>query len=308
MKIRSMNTKYYEAEPDAIGGEIASAPPPEVSTDDTPPETPPAEPANKSDWRADMAGGDEGLAKRLARYTSPADVGKAFNDAQNKIRAGAEAEPLAEDATDEQIAAYRDENGIPPEPKDYLENLPDGLVIGDDDMEVMGLFTDYLHQNNYKIEEAQQLIGFYNETKDAEMAAHAESDQLSSQEADERYRDEWGNDYTANKNLINTFIEKELGENAADFLNGRDANGLPIMNNPAVLGWTLSLARELSSVSTIVGGPGQTPDTMAARKDTIEGLMGDKTSAYWKGDKADKMQEEYRSILAAENRQKERNR
>jgi len=70
----------------------------------------------RDDWRQQMAGEDAKALKQLERYNSPADVATALRAAQLKISSGELKSTLPGGATEQQVAAWRAENGIPTEP------------------------------------------------------------------------------------------------------------------------------------------------------------------------------------------------
>ena len=71
------------------------------------------------DWRTRLAGGDEKELKRLSRFASEADVYKAYRELEKKKSSGELKQALSKDATPEQIAEWRKENGIPETPDKY---------------------------------------------------------------------------------------------------------------------------------------------------------------------------------------------
>ena len=296
--MKYMNQRYYEANPDNIGGETGSAA--EAPVEES------SEAPAESNWRSEWSGGDEAVAKQLERYSTPNDAAKALVDAKARIREGNLAQPLPEDATEDDLARYREEHGIPAEASGYLENLPEGLVIGEETMPIFESLAEHLHGKNASPEMVHGIAEWYNGVEEEIHAQRRQDDMDSSSAAEDMFREEWGADYRANVNIVKNFITSELGEQADELLAGRDANGEPLMNNPAVVNWVLKTAREMAPMSTIVGGQGN--QINAGRKDEIEALMGDKNSAYWKGDKADAMQEELRKIYEAEAKAAERQR
>jgi len=84
-----------------------------------------------TDWRQTIAGEDEKFKSQLDRFKSPAEFGNAFREAQQKIRSGQFKDPLPADADEKSIQAYREQHGIPGSSEGYLENLPEGLVVGE---------------------------------------------------------------------------------------------------------------------------------------------------------------------------------
>src|SRR3954471_3943718 len=72
------------------------------------------------DWRAAMAGDDKDAMKRLARFTDPGQVFKSLRSLEAKMSAGELKKPLAENATPEEKATWRKENGLPEKAETYV--------------------------------------------------------------------------------------------------------------------------------------------------------------------------------------------
>lgn len=117
---------------------------------------------DNKNWRDDFAGDDDKFKSTLERFSTPAEMGTAYREAQGLIRSGSAKAPPAEGATDEDIAAFRAANGIPAEASGYMDNLPDGLVIGEADREIMGDFMGVLHGMNVDPKVGHAVIDWYN--------------------------------------------------------------------------------------------------------------------------------------------------
>ena len=140
------------------------------------------------DWRADLAGDDGKFLTTLQRFSEPADMGKSYRESQEMIRSGKLKELPGEESTDEDIAAYREANGIPAEAAGYLENLPEGVVIGEEDKEIFEDFMGVLHGQHVAPGVAHSVIGWYNEFAEKEQEAQRELDGTQSQEANDQLR------------------------------------------------------------------------------------------------------------------------
>lgn len=205
-----------------------------------------------ANWRDGFAGDDDKFKSTLERFNTPLDMGSAYREAQNTIRSGKFREPLADDANDDDIKAYREANGIPLEAKGYMENLPEGLVVGEEDQEVMGDFMGVLHGMNVDPKVGHEIIKWYNGFAQSEQDSQAEMDADQHQETEDALRTEWGADYRANINLAGAFLESNFGAEAKEqFMNGRYQDGRGFMNDPAVLQVLAGLQRKLDPVTQI---------------------------------------------------------
>ena len=252
------------------------------------------------DWRDGIAGDDDKFKSTLTRFADPGAFGNAFREAQQKIRSGQLKPELPEDATEEQVAEFRTTNNIPQEAAGYLEDLPDGLVIGEDDKDLMIDFLGALHGVNADPAVAHAAIGWYNKFEESQQDAIAKLDAEQSREATDALRDPedgWGKDYRENMNLIKGLMSNFMGEEASEQLtNGRYQDGRGFFNDVSVLKGLANLARQVNDVAPLID---HDPERLQSLHDEIadlEGMMGDKRSEYWKGPKADGNQARLRDL------------
>jgi hypothetical protein len=258
------------------------------------------------DWaaiRTRIANGDEKLEKRLARYTSVDSMAEALIAAQNKIASGGLKAPLAEDATPEQLAEWRAENGIPSAPEEYDTTLPDGLVIGAEDQPIVDDYLKAAHEANLTPAQVKNNLAWYFAKQEQQIEERARLDAEALTKGEETLREVWGSEAKLNKGLINGLIAT-APEGVADLLLGaRLGDGTPLGSHPNTLRWLADLARKVNPVATVVPGSGE--NAAAAIESELAGLekkMGDKNSDYWKGPLADKNQSRYRDLVSAKQR------
>lgn len=248
-------------------------------------------------WRETYAADDPKLLARLQRYQSPKAALDALVAAQNRISSGELKAPLGANATPEEVAAFRTQNGIPEKPEGYLEKLPDGLVIGDADKPMFESFAKGLHDLNADPKIAQYAVKWYNEFQEQQGTKLAEGDATARQTTEDELRAEWGNDYRANINHITGFLS-QAPKGVADLVtNARSADGKAILNDPNVMRWFAQIAREANPVGIIVpntgGNAGETIDSEIAK---IEKVMRDDRTSY---NKDEKMQGRLRDLYDA---------
>lgn len=288
---------------------------PVVTTTDptpTPAPTTPAEPTPSApvaptdttppgDWaslRTQFAKGDEKLEKRLARYSSVEAALDALVAAQNKISSGVVKTPLPENATPEQVKEWRTENGIPTTVDDYDIKLSNGMLIGEDDKPYAEAFLNQALEAGLKSEQANKVLDWYFQDREAQMADLKQADAVSAQKAAEEMRKEWGTEYKLNFNLINGMLETAPEGVKDQVLGARLANGTPLGSDPAVLRWLATTARELNPTATVVPTTGSNAAaTVEAELASIQKLMGDHKSDYWKGPSSERMQARYRELI-----------
>lgn len=259
----------------------------------------------REDWRNQIAGTDDAIAKRLSRYSSPKDVANALLSVQNRISSGELRSALPKNATEDQIKTWREENGIPDAPDKYQLKLADGLVIGDDDRPLVDNLLKSMHKVNASAGVASEVVNFYYATKEAEEAARHQKDTDAAREASDALHAEWGAEFRPNMNMIEGLLATAPA-GVKDLIKfGRLSDGTPIMANADAIRWLNNMAREINPVTTVVPNAGA--NVSGAIDDEIkkiESNMGAPKGspaykAYWDDDKA---QARYRDLLTARER------
>lgn len=254
------------------------------------------------DWaaaRARIAKGDDKLEKRLARYTSVDSLAEALIQAQNKIASGSLKSALPKDATPEQLAEWRTENGIPEAPEGYELTLPDGLVIGEADKPNVDAYTKLAHDLNLTPEQVKGNLAWYFQEQERQIEVQSQADFEARVNGEEALREVWGSETKLNKNLIKGLIESAPAGVPEQLLGARLADGTPLGSHPDTLRWLADLARQVNPVATVVPGSGSNASqAIDSELETIQDLMKDRTSKYWKGEGASKMQERYRQLIS----------
>lgn len=244
--------------------------------------------AVNNDWRGDIAGDDDKFKSKLDRFTDPAAFGTAYREAEQKIRAGDLGPTVpGEGASDEDIAAYRTEIGVPLEAKGYLENLPEGLVVGEDDQELMLDFMGAIHDLNAPPALAHRAVEWYNNLEERMQDARYEQDTELSRTTTDTLRNEWGQDYRTNINLIQGLLKASFGEDAADALtNGRFNDGVGFFNNVEVMKGFADIARKVNPTAPLIPNDQTQMQALEDEIAAIEARMSNDRAAYNKDNKA----------------------
>lgn len=256
-------------------------------------------------WRKDYAGEDAKMLARLERYQSPKAALDALIAAQNKISAGELKRPLPDNPSAEELNAWRKDNGIPETHEGYLQNLPNGLVIGEDDKPILDSFLKSIHELNADPKLAHKAIEWYSNFQEEQQAQRQEQDNADLQAAEDALRAEMGADYRANINHIQSFLSSAPQGVNEMLANARTGDGKALFNIPEFVNWMAGLAREVNPAGVIVSGTGNSSgivDELA----TIEKMMGNKGSDYWKGPRSEGLQARYRELITAQERMKAR--
>lgn len=283
----------------------AAAPPGDPPA--APPATPPAAAAPKTpdnlpvwrdDWRVAMAKGDDKELKLLGRYASPEAVYDAYRAARLKIDGGQIKTPLPENATPEQLAEYRKENGIPETADKYDLTLGNGLVVGEADKPLADSFLKAAHANNWNNTQVKQGLEWYYGQQDAQRLAQEERDATDKNDGQIKVGEEWKGQSKGNLKLISDFMKEAPGDVADNILAARLPNGKLLGNDFSALSWILDQARFKNPVPSSIGGTSEAQvKTAQTRLGDLVKLSGDRTSEYWKGPKAAAMQEEHLQLI-----------
>lgn len=220
------------------------------------------QPQNWADnWRQLMADGigagtDEKLMKRLDRFQSPADILKFALNAEKKISSGEYKRALGKDASPEEVAAWKAENGIPEKPGEYLSDM-EGLIIGEEDKPAFDSMLEFAAHNNMPRQYVQGIVKWYDSFKEQQEQAMQQSDAEYVRAAEDKLRQEWGGEFRMNQNAVKSFAINAFGEElASEIFNARLPDGSLFGNNPALNMAFASLARELNPAATVVPGAG----------------------------------------------------
>jgi len=245
---------------------------------------------------------DEKVLQRLGRYATPSDLINSHLALQTKISSGEFRSVLPKDANDDQIKAWRAENGIPEAPDKYELKLKDGLVVGEEDKPIIDAFLKNAHAANLTASQASAAVDWYYDQIEQQTAARAEADKQLAQKAQDELRAAWGQEYRTNENLVMGLLESAPTGVKDQFLHGRLADGTPIMSHPETVRWLNQLAREINPVTALIPNAGgniagaiddeikQYETWMKAPRDSADGKK------YW----ADvKVQERLRALYGA---------
>ncbi|BES72167.1 hypothetical protein RE428_31850 [Marinobacter nanhaiticus D15-8W] len=290
----AVTTETTEAKPEQ-GGNILTG-----EGDDKPTDTQ-AKQTWPDDWRAQLAGEDEKLAKKLDRFNSISDVVKWAQNLEKKMSSGEFSRKLPEDATEEDIKQWRLENGVPESPEKYDLDV-DGISVGEDDKPYLDEFLKAAHELNMPNDHVKQVVKWHFDNVQAQLEERAEADTEFMHESVQALKEEWGGEYKQNINMVKGLLSS-APEGFADRLMGaRLGDDKPLGSDPEALKWLAGLARQVNPVATVVPGAGG--DQVGAIEDEIskiEKFMRTNRHEYFNDPK---MQDRYRDLLSAKERLK----
>lgn len=250
-----------------------------------------------ADWREKAAAGDEKKLGMLKRYASPAAVADALANARDLIAKGQKREPLAADATPEQIAEYRKANNVPEAPDKYDTTLKDGLVIGEADKPMLDGYLKYAHTNHLPNEVVKANLGWYFEEQNRLREAQFEKDATTKQEVVIGLRDEYGPDYKRQVRAADDLLDSVSPDFKVALMTARMQDGTLVGANPTAVRFLINTALQVNPFATVTpaagGGAQATAETELAN---LKVEMRDDKGPYWKGPLAAGKQARFREL------------
>jgi len=307
---------YRSPEPDAGVAPVAEPAPAEpiatIVSDPAPAPAPapsaepaPADPFYSSlpeTWRNELVDSlglsEDESAKRLTqlgRVTDLKALTKIHFEAQDKIREGVKPVGLNENSTDEQIAEYREANGIPDSAEGYSDSLEEGLVLGDTDSRIMDEVFKVAHDNNVSTDVMGQLTNAMLTARAAEEQQIVQQDGLDTQNTRTMLNEQWGSDYQTNINMISGLTQQLPEAVREDFMNARMADGRAMFNSPEVAQFFADVARKVNPAGTVVPNSANPTEAIDSEIATLEAKMG--TDAWFKDTKG---QKRYQDLITAQ--------
>lgn len=248
------------------------------------------------DWRDQMAGGDEKMLAALKRFNTPADFAKSYSSLNAKLSSGEYKKPLGDDATAEEIAAFRKDAGIPEASEGYLDGLPDGIVFGDDDQAVLQPFLEDMHGQNASPAMVQSALNAYHSAQAHQVELIQDRDLQIQSDTEDVLRKEWGVDYRQNIAASENFLTKFFPADVIADLNSArlgDETMTPIMSSPHMVKAFAQLGRQLNPNNTVTNGSGLDAKSINDQINDIETKEIGKGNWY----KDESRQKEYRALL-----------
>jgi hypothetical protein len=233
------------------------------------------------DWRDKLAGGDDKLKNLLGRYTAPDAFAKAFKELRaaydSRKPTKEEAGDLPENATDEQLAAWRKAKGVPEKPEDYEFEVPEGKELSDGEYEILMDFAKTMHGKNMPAATVKEISSWFLEYEETVAQKNADRAYQARMDTEEKLRAEWGPDYKANVNLMSNVLQEHLGTKAGDFLSQQLVDGTRIGDNETFIRLMADMARKVggSTAELYTTDVHTTGTSLETRKAELMKMMND---------------------------------
>jgi hypothetical protein len=255
------------------------------------------------DWRKMLAGDKPERMKSLARYADPVAFANKTWALEQKLSSGEMKKDFPKEGTPEEQAAWKKERGVPDKWDAYDVNLGNGYVFGDADKPVLEHFLQYAHSMNMPPERVKETLAWYPKLQEHVAAKQAQEDALYKVESDDSLSEAWGREKSVNLNAIANFLVELPASVKNNFLAGRGADGRLLGDNPDILRWLASLGRR--PAASVVSNDAPTHGTsISDRLNELTAMSAKRTSEYWRGPKAEALQQEMRDLLTAQEKHK----
>lgn len=216
--------------------------------------------------------------------------------------------PAPENATPEQLAAWRKDQGLPDTVEAYVSGikLPDGVVPGEADKPLIEGFAKVAHERGIPQSAVNTAVSWFFETQNQMKAQAAERDAAFHDDSVRAMTEEWGKDFKTNQRVIGNLMSRFAPEGVGNDILGaritlKDGTSVKLGDHPGALKMLVAAGRAAFPAATIVDPA--TPDAakaIGAEKADIEKMMGDPRSDYWRGPRSAELRERYRQIIDAE--------
>lgn len=241
-------------------------------------------PANwPEDWRTKLASGDDKLLKRLERFSDPNAMLKSWLAAEQKIKSGEYKQAqLPDDATPEQVAEWRKNQGIPEKAGEYELPVVPGHQWTDADKPALEQVFDVMHAANVPATAAKSVLEWYGKAQLAAAEHKAQTDAADKATAEDALRADLGAEYRPTMKLMRRLFDDAewMPQTAsARLLEARTPDGHRIINDPAVARMLIDIAKErYGDTPMLVGDTGR---TVSSRIDEIKAVRDANINEYY---------------------------
>lgn len=205
--------------------------------------------------------------------------------------------PPGKDASEDDVAAYRKQIGVPDKADGYKFKMPEGAEPTDTDKAFHGTMAEAFHALNITGEQAKGLNKVWNDVTAAIQAEQVAADKRFAEESEAALRKSWGGDWDKNLAHAERAASQMFGDDfeAMRALEGKD--GLFLMDHPVMLRALASLGREMAEGGLV---PPMSADAAEQAEEQIKGLRTKQAEAQAAGDskRANQLYAQEQQLLA----------
>lgn len=239
---------------------------------DTAPAPAPAA-ADAPDWRATLPDDLKALPA-AKKYETPADLLKAYSEAEKLIGRKGVIVP-GENASAEEMAAFRAALGVPETADAYGLKAPEGVPEGVWSDDMAKVFAAKAHEAGLTTAQAQAVAGWYAGTAAEQAKAMEAAAVAAREEATAAMRSEWGGQFDAKIEVAKRALVQFGGQGVADLMT---ETGLG--NHPEVVKMFARIGEAIAEDKPAGMGGGTAPVMTDPRAQAMA-ITNDKTSPYW---------------------------
>jgi hypothetical protein len=205
-------------------------------------------------WR-ELVTSDPKEQERLKRVADVTQIWKSFRNMETKLSSGGYKQALPQNATPEQITAYRKSNGIPETPEGYFTSLPEDVVIGEEDKTTLGMFAQALHEKNASPEVFNTVMQTAMKLIEANQEEAVNAQVALKEQSRHALYQTWGPaDYKANINAIGNWLQGMPDNLRQRFEGAQLSDGNMLLNDAEFLMWAAQDIRQNNPGLTIMPG------------------------------------------------------
>ena len=141
---------------------------------------------------------------------------------------------------------------LPKESEGYEYQTPEGMIIGDDDKDVINSFKKIAHDSNIPQDAFEKIVNFHYDNIQKQDALEREMFEQQSITASEILQKELKGDFDRSIEHLNSFLKNKFGDNKEIIDNAIGGDGVPLLSNPAVIRQLMNIANELDPIARVM--------------------------------------------------------
>ena len=253
--------------------------------------------ASPPDWRAAL--GDD-LRPKLEKFTSSTDLAKSYVELQAMV--GKRVAVPDENATPEQVAAFREKLGVPKTPGEYKlavpANLPEGVVdvaVATADLQK---YAALAHQHGIPPKQMQEMVNQFYADQVAATQQAAGANAARTEQAVNKLFAEWGGDKDANITYAQRAVKQfDTDGQFTAFLAEAKVDGIALGNHPMFLKLFARAGRAMAEDGAQLE---PSPTEMSTYRSQADEFRQKRKDAMAKGDRraAEEYDQAERAVLA----------
>jgi len=251
--------------------------------------------ASTDDWRDSVT--DTKLRTHAGQFTSVVDlVGKHY---ELRRQLSTAINPLTADATDEQIATFRERLGVPKTADLYEFASPEGHEPTEDDKAFQASAAEMFHRLNIPADAAKGLNEWWNGMTAKGLESQLATDKAFAEEATATLKNEWpGEEYATNKNFAQAAVAELFpGDILTEVRNLETKAGNFVLDDPNFLRVFAHLGRQMETKGSLAP---MSDGERGAVDATVADLRSQAQEAHARGDfsVANKLSEQERDLYS----------